>query len=113
MGKEYKNIIFTDHAYHRAMQRSIQVHAIYETISSPDFTKKVGDSKTKFYKTINQRKYQVIAIYKSDQKKHLVISAWVRGEEDKPSLVWQLITLPFKLLWFIVSLCFRIIKKFW
>lgn len=113
MGKTYKNIIFTSHAYNRTKERSIPLHAVYETIVSPDKTKQVGNGKKKYFKTIRDRRYQVVATYKSDQKKYLIISNWVRGEDDKVPLVWQLITLPFKLVWMILKLLFSIVKKLW
>lgn len=111
MSQTYKNIIFTTHAYDRIKSRSLAVHSIYETINFPQKT--VGESKgnKKYIKTIQNRKYQVVATYKPDQKKYLVISAWVRGEEDTQPLAWQLITLPFRIIWWILKKIWQLISK--
>ena len=104
MPHTYKNLIFTNHAYDRIKSRSISNHSIYETVRNPDKKqKKSGDS--------------IKYIRKVDQKKHLVISAWVRGEDDRVPFIWQLITLPFKILLWIIKFQFKIIwkilKKLW
>lgn len=106
MSHIYKNIIFTNHAYDRITSRNISEHAIFETVNHPDKKQKKSTDSIKYVKTIRDRKYHAVATYKDDQKKYLVISAWVRGEEDKPPFVWQLITLPFRIL-------FWILKKIW
>jgi len=106
MPQTYKNIIFTNHAFERIADRSISKHSVYETINFPDRKQNKPGSTKKYNKTIHGRKYQVIAQYKSDQKKYLVISTWVRGEDDKQPFIWILITAPFKLL-------FWIVKKLW
>lgn len=93
------------------------MNSIYETVKNPDKKQSKGESKQKYFKTIRDRNYQVIATYKPDQRKYLVISAWVRGEDDKQSLVWILITAPFKVLFWIIKLLLKIIwkllKKLW
>lgn len=111
MSHTYKNIIFTTHAYDRIKSRSLAVHSIYETINFPQKT--VGESKgnKKYLKTIQNRKYQVVATYKPDQKKYLVISAWVRGEVDKQPFAWQLITLPFRIIWWTIKKIWRLLIK--
>lgn len=113
MSETYKNIIFTKHAYDRIKQRSVSMHAIYETVAHPEKTSTKSGQNKKYIKTISGRKYHVVATYKPDQKKYLVISAWVRGEDDTVPLIWQLLTLPFKLLWWVLKLIFRIIRKLW
>jgi len=117
MPQTYKNLLFTKHAYDRIKQRSVSMDAIYETIKNPDKKEYKDASKQKYFKIIRDRKYQVIATYKSDQKKYLVISAWVRGENDKLPLMWILLTAPFKfLLWIIkilLSVIWKLLKKMW
>ena len=117
MAHTYKNIILTNHAYERAVSRSLALHSIYETVKFPDKKFKQATGETKYIKTIQNRKYHVVATYKKDEDKYLVISTWVRGEEDKVPLLWQLITLPFKICWWIIQFQFKIIwnllKKLW
>jgi len=92
--------IFTKHSLERLSQRSISQSAAESVLQHPDRTepgKKPGT--IKFVRMVNGRNVQLIATFLDDQKKWLIVSAWVRGEDDKESLVWQIITLPFKLLW--------------
>lgn len=99
----YKNLIFTNHALNRMKQRSISADSIWRVLQSPEISKPEGkQNTTKFIRTINQRQYQVIGTYLPKEKKTLIVSVWVRGEEDKVPLVWQIVTAPFKVLWWIV-----------
>lgn len=101
-------IVFTTHAEERRRQRSIPVEAIKSTVLHPHKTypgKQAGT--TKFLKTVNQRRLHVVAQYLKDEKKWLIISVWVRGEDDQPSLSWQLLTLPFRLGWWILQKLFN------
>ncbi|GIK83706.1 MAG: hypothetical protein BroJett025_03280 [Patescibacteria group bacterium] len=108
MSQEYKNIIFTKHAYERIVDRSLALHSVFETVNYPDAVYKKDSKSNKYIKTIQNRRYHVVATYKPDQKKHLIISAWVRGEEDKQPLIWQLITLPFKIVWWLIKRLFKL-----
>ncbi|CAN5308168.1 hypothetical protein BH10PAT2_BH10PAT2_3550 [soil metagenome] len=92
--------IFTKHSLERLKQRSISQDTAESVLQHPDHTvpgKKPGT--IKFVRIMNGRNIQLIATYLEDQKKWLVVSAWVRGEDDKVPFMWLLITLPFKLLW--------------
>lgn len=100
---EYKNLVFTKHAEDRLKDRWITVDAIYDTVNHPDHSKQQLEQKTKFIKWVKQRQVQVVATFLPDQKKWLVISVWVRGEEDTIPLLWQVITLPFKTVWWIIK----------
>ena len=113
MSQTYKNIIFTNHAFDRIKNRSISKHAVYETINHSDKKQSKSESATKYIKTIKDRKYHVVAKYQADQRKYLVISTWVRGEDDQLPLIWQLITLPFKLAWELLKLQLWIFKFLW
>lgn len=106
----YRNLIFTKHAHERLSQRSLQKWGIWETVQNPDKTKSSG-SNQKFIRNINGREYHVVAKQLSDQNKFLIISLWVRGEDDKLPIVWQLLRLPFIVLWKIIILIFRLVKK--
>ncbi|MGD9129166.1 MAG: DUF4258 domain-containing protein [Candidatus Woesebacteria bacterium] len=110
MNRDYKNLVFTKHALDRLKSRSLTQEHIYQTINFPDLSKKSRQAGTKkFIKKIKGRKVHSIASFLDDQKKWLVISVWVRGEEDKLPFIWQFITLPFKLFIKILKL---IIKQF-
>jgi len=105
MKNYYKNIVFTEHALERMSKRSISKDKIWQIINHPDKTLKKSKSK-KYLREINGRKYQVVATYLANEKKYLVISTWVRGEDDKQSIVWILVSLPFKIIWWFIKKLF-------
>lgn len=109
MQRDYKGFIFTKHALERLQDRSISQDAAAQVLQYPEITQPSDKPENvKFIKTINERTIHVVATYLADQKKWLVLSVWVRGEQDQPSLVWQLLTLPFKAVVWIFK---RILKK--
>ena len=100
-------IIYSNHALERIRQRHLNQDEILQTVADPD--KKYSGEKpghTKFLKKIRGRRYQVIAKILPDQDAWLIVSAWVRGEEDPESLLWTLIAAPFRFLG-------EVIKFFW
>jgi hypothetical protein len=104
--------IFTNHALERLHQRSISQSMAESVLHQPDRTepgKKPGTMK--FIRTLNGRNIQIVATFLQDQRKWLVVSAWVRGEDDKVPLMWQLITLPFKMVWWIVKALISAVTK--
>ena len=101
MNRTYKNLVFSKHALARLKDRTLNQDAIYQAVSFPDKSFANKDS-TKFIKLINDRLIHVVATpIKNNQ--WLIVSAWVRGEEDKQSIIWQLITLPFKIIWWVIK----------
>ncbi|MCU0497255.1 MAG: DUF4258 domain-containing protein [Anaerolineae bacterium] len=86
------DIIFTDHARERLKLRKISEQMVFTTLKNPERTENEADGDTKFIKTVQKRNVQVIARYLPDQKKWLIVSAWVRGEED-PIPLWKRILL--------------------
>ncbi len=108
MAKTYKDLVFSDHALHRVSLRSLRLEAVYQSIHNPDKSFPQEDGKTKFIKLANDRKYHVVA-KKTDQDQWLVISVWVRGEEDPVPLMWQLITLPFKAVWWLLKFLYKLL----
>lgn len=104
MKRSYKNLVFTKHAWERLKDRSLTKDAIHQTVSYPDKTFHNQDN-YKFIRTIRGRKIHVVATPVEDNK-YLVISTWVRGEDDKLPLIWLLITLPFKIVWWILKTIF-------
>lgn len=103
MAVEYRDLIFTNHAQIRLKDRSLVKEDVYRTVHEADKKKKIDDEKFKFIKIIDQRRYQVIATYLSQDNKWLIISNWVRGEEDKIPLIWQLLSLPFRILFYLLK----------
>lgn len=105
----YRDLIFTKHAYARFKERSLAVDSIYQTVHSPEkkFTSKKSEDSYKYIKHLANRQYQVVAKYLKSEDKYLIISVWVRGEEDRPPLVWQIISSPFRLLFWLLSQAFK------
>jgi hypothetical protein len=96
--------IFTRHARERLRFRRISEADATKVLRHPDKTfpgKKLGT--IKFIRDLHDREIHLVATYVADQKKWLVVSAWVRGEDDTIPLGWQLITFPFKLSWWFLK----------
>jgi len=91
MSIQKSQIIFTKHALSRSQQRYVPQDKIEQVLLYPDNTFSLEDNKTKFIRVIDQRQFQVIASYLAKEDKWLVISAWVRGEEDSKPILDQLI----------------------
>lgn len=106
--RTYKNIIFTKHAWERKKQRSISDEAVFLTLKYPDRVKEDSDSAT-FIKKVYNRTVHAVAEYLPKEKKWLIISVWVRGEDDKLPLQWQVIIFPFKLVWWLLKLIFKLL----
>ncbi len=106
--RTYKNIVFTKHAAERMALRSITQHSIWETITYPHQVRCDKKDTKKYIKTIRGRKYFAVASKLPKENTYVVVSTWVRGEDDKPPLVWILITTPFKIFWKVMRF---VIKK--
>lgn len=100
-------LVLSKHAQDRARSRGIATSDIATVIHQAQQSTKLDDGKIKFQKIIDGRLHQVIAKYLEPERKWLVVSVWVRGEEDRAPLVWLIISWPFRVLW---SLC-KIIAK--
>lgn len=93
------SIILTNHARERMRKRKLAESDVELTLRKPDKShpgKKPGT--VKFIKFIDGRNHQVVAKYLDDQKKWLVLSVWVRGEDDFNWVEW-LVLAPFRLIW--------------
>ncbi len=101
MTEEYHDLIFTKHAINRKLNRSISNNKIFQTIHFPDQKIRIKQSKWKFIKTFNNRPVHIVAKELKEKNKWLIISLWVRGEDDKTPFVWQILTLPFKIIFWI------------
>jgi hypothetical protein len=80
-------IVFTDHALKRLRQRRLTREMVISAVQSPDKREPEPDGDTEFIKTINGRRVHVIGLYLADERKWLIKSTWVRGEED-PIPLW-------------------------
>ena len=104
--------IFTTHALQRLKERSISQSMAESVLQHPDKTEPGKKEHTvKFIRTLNNRNVQLVGTYLTDQKKWLIISAWVRGEEDKIPFIWLALTAPFRLLWWGIKRIARSIQK--
>ncbi len=91
--------ILTTHARQRLKERWVTEDVIGSVLRSPDRT--VPGSKpdtVKFIRTLNDRQVQVVGKYLPDQDRWLILSVWVRGEEDREPLMWRIISWPVRLL---------------
>lgn len=112
------NIIFTKHATERMSRRNISKEMIRRTLANPDSTipghNPKKENQVKFIKTVNSRRVHVVATL-LPEKKWLIVSSWVKGEEDKASLTWLIISFPFKLCfnicWWLLKMLFKFIFK--
>lgn len=109
MDRTYKNLVFTKHALERLSGRVLTQDAVYQTVATPDKTFP-SQGNTKFIRTINSRLIHVVAT-PIENNRWLVVSTWVRGEEDIEPLVWQLVALPFKLVWWSIKKVIKLVQK--
>lgn len=101
MSPAHKSVIFTNHAWQRLSERTITADMAVAAITYPDKTYPSATT-TKFIRTIHGRKVHVVASRDSKTNQWVVVSTWVRGETDKIPLSWQLLTAPFRLLWWLL-----------
>lgn len=106
MSGTYKNIILTTHAAERLRQRSISEYIVAAVIEHPDKSYTEKNNSKKFIRTYNGRRYHVVAQWKPSEQKWLIVSAWVRGENDSEPLSTTLILLPFRVIWWAVKTMF-------
>jgi hypothetical protein len=88
MQREYKNVIFTTHAIERMKLRRIDQEMVVGAIKQPEKHYLDHDGDTKFIRTFGDRPLHVVSSYLKDEKKWLVKSVWVRGEDD-PQPLWK------------------------
>lgn len=102
-------IILTHHAQERLENRRISKSMIEQTIASPDqrFEQTEPQGSIRFIKYIQGRSVHVIATYLTQEKSWLIISTWVRGEEDRRPIEDMLIVSPFKIFWLVIKLFWR------
>lgn len=98
MDSEYKNVVFSKHALQRLKRRKITQEAVVRTIKNPSEKESEENGNVRFVKDVNQREVHVIGNWLEDENRWIVVSAWVRGEED-PRPLWQwAFVLPYQLM---------------
>lgn len=96
-------VIFTHHAKERLHKRRVRESDVEKTIRNPDRSLPAQKKGTvKFIRQINGRQHHVVAKLLPDKQKWLVLSVWIRGEEDF-NWVQSVLTLPFKLIFGLVK----------
>lgn len=80
--------VLTEHAEQRMGLRRITRDMVAQTLAQPDRKENESDGDIEHIRTLSGRQVHVIAFYKADQKKWIVKSTWVRGEDDQKGLKW-------------------------
>jgi hypothetical protein len=94
LDNHYSRFILTDHAMKRMRLRGITADMVQHAIVKPDERKVEADGDIKFIRTLDHRQLHVVARYLDDEKKWLVKSTWVRGEDDPVPLLKRLLMIP-------------------
>jgi hypothetical protein len=79
---EFVPFVLTNHAKERMQLRDITTQMIAEALANPHSTQDAREGDTKYIRFFNRRELHVIAFYKANQKKWIVKSTWIRGEND-------------------------------
>lgn len=106
MKNEYKNVIFTDHALQRLKRRRISQAMAVQALRHPDRQQPEDDDKIRFIKSIKDRNVQVVARHLSDEGQWMVVTAWVRGEEDPRRWWLHVLLLP----WYVLRVVWRVVR---
>lgn len=83
----HKTVVFTKHARERLNLRNVDEDMVIQVMQSPIKTHRIDDEKIKFIGKTMGAKVHVISKPISEQNKWLVISLWVRGEDDAGNFV--------------------------
>lgn len=102
-------MILTNHAQERLRLRHLAASDLEEVLKDPD--KKFNNrDNVKFIKTVDGRRIHVVANFDARKKDWVVVSAWVRGEDDPQPLLWRIIVgsvkYPALFVWWLI-------KKLW
>lgn len=109
MTHTYKQLVFTNHGWERLQDRRLTMDAVWQVVATPHQQESMGDGKTKYIRVVNGRLIHVVASWLPHEQRWLVISVWVRGEADRVPLIWTLITAPFRVLWWLLRLLFKLL----
>lgn len=111
----YGGFVWTNHALDRLKKRSVAQSDAALVLKKPDKTfpgKREGS--VKFIRTVNGRRLHVVASL-NDDKQWVVMSVWVRGEEDRKWWVAQVlygIWWVLKMIWKGLKWVFRLEVRF-
>lgn len=78
----HKTVVFTKHARERRDLRSVNDDMIIQVMRNPIQTQKLEDGKIKFIGKAMGAKVHVVSRPIVEENKWLVITIWVRGEDD-------------------------------
>lgn len=78
----HNTVVFTKHARERSGLRSVNDDMIIQVMRNPVQTQKVEDGKIKFIGKVMGAKVHVVSKPIVEENKWLVITIWVRGEDD-------------------------------
>ena len=78
----HKTVVFTRHARERLDLRRLGEDQIIQVMRNPNSTHKIDDGKVKFIGKSMGAKVHAVCKPIPDENKWLVISLWVRGEDD-------------------------------
>ena len=110
MNKNYRDLIFTEHALDRLSLRSLSQDQIWQVVHHHrQHFENHGNEK--FILTLHGRRVHVVAKKLPEDQKWLVISVWVRGEDDPIPWVWQILVFPFKVVWWIIKKVWKVSQK--
>lgn len=110
MGKKFRDIVFTSHAEERMQLRNLDAQLIHKLWHAPEQIEKLEDGKEKRIATKHDRTVHMIGTYLQDEDKWLLISTWVRGEDDPVPWVWQLLVMSVRVVWLGMRLLWKIAK---
>lgn len=80
-------VVFTKHAKERLEQRKISEGMILKAIEMPYRTYTQNDGGMKFICRINERNVHVVCQSLPEERKWLVVTVWVRGEDDEGNVI--------------------------
>jgi len=83
----HKTVVFTKHARERLDLRRLSEDAIIQVMRKPNTTQKLDEGKIKFIGEVMGSKVHVICRPILEENKWLVISLWVRKEDDAGNFV--------------------------
>lgn len=83
----HKTVVFTKHARERLDLRRLSEDVIIQVMRKPNSTHKLEDGKIRFISKVMGSKVYVICKPILEENKWLVISLWVRGEDDAGNFV--------------------------
>lgn len=103
----YGNMIWTNHAIERLFKRNILQTDAFKVINNPDktFPGKKPDT-VKFIRRLNERSIHLVAKLNED-KQWVVLTAWVRGEEDQYGFPERFV---YKFISWLVRSLYRLVK---